>query len=76
MIDILQNYYPVMMLMVIILFLGILLLRYYEPYAIKKAILVMPADNASSTPYCNKGVLRIGSITLGTALVAGKKRVP
>jgi hypothetical protein len=39
-------------------------------------MLVMPADRASSTPYCNKGLVSIGSISLGTALVAGKKRVP
>ena len=36
----------------------------------------MPADRASSTPYCNKGFVSIGSISLGTALVAGRKRVP
>jgi hypothetical protein len=36
----------------------------------------MSADNASSTAYCNNGLVKIGSISLGTALVAGKKRVP
>jgi hypothetical protein len=39
-------------------------------------MLLMPADKASSTPYCIKGLVSIGSISLGTALVAGKKRVP
>jgi len=39
-------------------------------------MLVMPADKASSTPYCNNGLVRIGSISFGTALVAGRKRVP
>ena len=34
------------------------------------------AAKASSTPYCNRGLVSIGSISLGTALVAGKKRVP
>ena len=36
----------------------------------------MPADKASSAPYYNKGLLSIGSISLGIALVAGRKRVP
>jgi hypothetical protein len=40
------------------------------------AIFVIPADRASSTPYCNIGLLIIGSISLGTAFVAGRKRVP
>ena len=35
-----------------------------------------PASSASSTPYWISGLLTIGSISLGMALVAGRKRVP
>jgi hypothetical protein len=37
---------------------------------------VIFAAKASSTPYCNSGLLRIGSISFGTAFVAGRNRVP
>ena len=36
----------------------------------------MPLFTASSTMYCMVGLSTIGSISLGTALVAGRKRVP
>src|SRR5690349_10753483 len=36
----------------------------------------MPASRASSTPYWITGLSTTGSISLGMALVAGKKRVP
>src|SRR5260363_404019 len=36
----------------------------------------MPAAIASSTAYCISGLSTIGSISLGLALVTGKKRVP
>ena len=36
----------------------------------------MLAVRASSTPYCNKGLVSIGIISLGAALVASKKWVP
>src|SRR5438128_2643217 len=36
----------------------------------------MPAATASSTPYWMMGLSTMGSISLGCALVAGKKRVP
>src|ERR1700753_2673255 len=39
-------------------------------------ISVQPAATASSTPYWISGLSTIGSISLGVALVAGKKRVP
>jgi Fuc2NAc and GlcNAc transferase len=67
MIDILQNYYPVMMLMVIIFFLGIILLRYYEPYAIKKDILAVPS---SRTLHGNK-TPRGGGIVFSLLFVFG-----
>jgi Fuc2NAc and GlcNAc transferase len=67
MIDILQNYYPVMMLMVIIFFLGIILLRYYEPYAIKKDILAVPG---SRTLHENK-IPRGGGIVFSLLFVFG-----
>src|SRR6187402_3155334 len=35
-----------------------------------------PADNASSTAYWMSGLSTMGSISLGLALVAGRKRVP
>ena len=36
----------------------------------------MPAATASSTAYWMSGLSTIGSISLGDALVAGRKRVP
>src|SRR6202012_3038325 len=36
----------------------------------------MPASRASSTAYCTTGLSTTGSISFGTALVAGRKRVP
>src|SRR5689334_8251400 len=36
----------------------------------------MPAATASSTPYWMTGLSTSGSISLGCALVAGRKRVP
>ena len=36
----------------------------------------MPECSASSTPYWMMGLSTIGSISLGWALVAGRKRVP
>src|SRR5438105_972951 len=36
----------------------------------------MPEASASSTPYWMMGLSTIGSISLGWALVAGRKRVP
>src|SRR5262245_47146963 len=38
--------------------------------------LLAPADNASSAAYWISGLSTIGSISLGLALVAGRKRVP
>ncbi len=38
--------------------------------------LCAPAASASSTAYWIKGLSTTGSISLGLALVAGKKRVP
>ena len=35
-----------------------------------------PADNASSAAYWMSGLSTMGSISLGLALVAGRKRVP
>jgi hypothetical protein len=40
------------------------------------AIVYIPAFIASSTPYWIRGLVRIGSISFGIDLVAGKKRVP
>src|SRR5579864_9351779 len=37
---------------------------------------VAPADSASSTAYWIRGLSTTGSISLGLALVAGRKRVP
>src|SRR6185437_8931773 len=37
---------------------------------------VAPAARASSTAYCMRGLSTTGSISLGLALVAGRKRVP
>mgnify|MGYP000501008685 CR=1 FL=1 len=34
------------------------------------------SDDEWSCSYCNKGFVIIGSISFGTAFVAGKKRVP
>jgi hypothetical protein len=39
-------------------------------------ISVRPASIASSTPNWINGLLTMGSISLGIALVAGRKRVP
>src|SRR3989338_4806885 len=36
----------------------------------------MPDATASSTTYCNTGLSQTGSISLGSALVCGKNRVP
>src|SRR6478672_10517376 len=36
----------------------------------------IPASFASSTAYCTTGLSTTGSISLGTAFVAGRKRVP
>ena len=52
------------------------LLQFGVEEALSAAIFFMPADRASSTPNCNKGFVRIGSISFGTALVAGRNRVP
>jgi hypothetical protein len=41
-----------------------------------KISLLAPADNASSAAYWMSGLSTMGSISLGLALVAGKKRVP
>src|SRR5882672_9018921 len=38
--------------------------------------LLAPADRASSAAYWIKGLSTMGSISLGLALVAGRKRVP
>lgn len=65
--DIVQNYYAVMMLMVIIFFLGIILFRYYEPYAIKKNILAVPG---SRTLHENK-IPRGGGIIFSLLFVFG-----
>src|SRR5690606_22714499 len=43
---------------------------------VTRPISVRPASMASSTPYCTSGLLTMGSISLGMALVAGRKRVP
>ena len=52
------------------------LLQFGVEEALSAGIKNMPADRASSTPNCNKGLVRIGSISFGIALVAGKNRVP
>lgn len=56
-----------MMLMVIIFFLGILLLRYYEPYAIRKDIVAVPG---SRTLHENK-IPRGGGIVFSLLFVFG-----
>src|SRR4030095_15231088 len=43
---------------------------------VTKIISVMPAAMASSTAYWITGLSTTGSISLGMALVAGRKRVP
>src|SRR5690554_5475442 len=43
---------------------------------VMKIRLVMPAATASSTAYWISGLSTMGSISLGLALVAGRKRVP
>jgi hypothetical protein len=46
------------------------------PRPVTKIISVMPAATASSTAYWMSGLSTTGSISLGLALVAGRKRVP
>src|SRR4051794_3132637 len=46
------------------------------PRPVTKMNCSMPASRASSTAYCTTGLSTTGSISFGTALVAGKKRVP
>src|SRR6186997_3237316 len=43
---------------------------------VTKIMSVMPAAAASSTAYWISGLSTIGSISLGLALVAGRKRLP
>ncbi len=43
---------------------------------VTKIIISMPAAAASSTAYWISGLSTTGSISLGMALVAGRKRVP
>src|ERR671915_265348 len=43
---------------------------------VTKIISVMPAAAASSTAYWTSGLSTIGSISLGLALVTGRKRLP
>ena len=50
------------------------MLRLLRP--VMNTISVQPASTASSTAYWIRGLSTIGSISLGLALVAGKKRVP
>src|SRR5512135_3666923 len=46
------------------------------PRPVTKIMSVMPAAAASSTAYWMSGLSTIGSISLGEALVTGRKRVP
>src|SRR6202012_5207288 len=46
------------------------------PRPVIKTNCSMPASRASSTAYWMTGLSTTGSISLGTALVAGKNRVP
>src|SRR3546814_18964073 len=46
------------------------------PGLVTKMISSIPACRASSTPYWMSGLSTTGSISLGIALVAGRKRVP
>src|SRR5260370_2661027 len=46
------------------------------PRPVMKMRSVMPAATASSTAYWMSGLSTIGSISLGEAFVAGRKRVP
>src|SRR6476646_511467 len=46
------------------------------PRPVTMMIWSQPAAKASSTPYWIKGLSTRGSISLGWALVAGRKRVP
>src|SRR5215471_2435293 len=46
------------------------------PWPVMSRTLSSPAATASSTTYWMVGVSTTGSISLGTALVAGRKRVP
>ena len=62
-----HNYYPVVMLMVIVFLLGIILLRYYESYATKKGIFALPGNR---TLHENK-TPRGGGIVFSTLFVFG-----
>ena len=46
------------------------------PLAVTTITSSTPASAASSTTYCSMGRSRIGSSSLGTDLVMGRKRVP
>src|ERR1035437_6338968 len=46
------------------------------PRPVIMMMLVIPEWMASSTPYCMMGLSTSGNISLGWALVAGRKRVP
>src|ERR1700693_597107 len=48
----------------------------FLPRPVTRMMLSMPAATASSTPYWMIGLSTSGSISLGCALVAGRKRVP
>src|SRR5207342_2476057 len=48
----------------------------FLPRPVTRRMLSMPEATASSTPYWMIGLSTSGSISLGCALVAGKKRVP
>src|ERR1700677_461667 len=48
----------------------------YLPRPVTKMNCSIPASMASSTAYWTTGLSTTGSISLGTALVAGRKRVP
>ena len=51
-------------------------LRGRLPRPVTKPISIKPAAIASSTPYCTRGLLTMGSISLGMDLVAGRNLVP
>jgi hypothetical protein len=46
------------------------------PRLVTSSTSVMPAAAASSTMYCRAGLSTTGSSSFGTALVAGRNRVP
>src|ERR1700692_3007586 len=48
----------------------------YLPLPVTKMNCSIPASFASSTAYCTTGLSTTGSISFGTALVAGRNRVP